>query len=96
MTSADDIVSKHTKLLTTQVAPPPMGCWILCDVVFRLTVTSSQTQPAGSQLPLIEEDEFSFAVVDGSFSVQFGDVGQLTDALWSLHPDPQQQLTETF
>lgn len=65
---------------------------------FRLTppVTSSLTQPAGSQLPLIEEDEFSFAVVDGSFSIQFGDIGQLTDALWSLHPNPQQQLTETL
>lgn len=47
-------------------------------------------------MPLVEEDEFSFAVVDGRFSVQFGDVGQLTDALRSLHPNTQQQLTETL
>lgn len=68
----------------------------MSSVGFRLTssVTSSLTQPAGSQLPLVEEDEFSFAVVNGSFSVEFGDIGQLTDALWSLHPNPEQQLTE--
>lgn len=61
-----------------------------------MTVTSSLTEPVGSQLPLVEEDEFSFAVVDPSFSVQFGDVSQLTDALRPLHPHRQQQLTEAL
>lgn len=39
------------------------------DIHSQTSSVTSLTQPAGLQLPLVEEEEFSFAVVDGGFSI---------------------------
>lgn len=56
----------------------------------------SLTQPAESQLPLVEVEELPFAVIDGSFSLQLSDFGQLADTLRSLHLHTEQQLMEAL
>lgn len=55
---------------------------------------TSRTQPTNSQLPLVEEDQFPFAVVDQSFSIQFVHVGHLTSALRPFDLHPEEELTE--
>jgi len=57
-------------------------------------VTSSLTQPAGPELPLVEEEELPSAVVDGGLALHLGDLRQLDHALRTLRPDAQQEVPE--
>lgn len=52
------------------------------------------TGPRRLDIPLVEVDELSLAVVDGRLAVQLRDVGDLAAPLGALHAQPQQELLQ--
>lgn len=51
----------------------------------------SLTSPRQLDSPLIEEDKFPFAVVNGGLSIQFAHFRHLTCPFLTLHPDRQEE-----
>lgn len=51
----------------------------------------SLTSPRQLDSPLIEEDKFPFAVVNGGLSIQFAHFCHLTRPFLTLHPDRQEE-----
>lgn len=52
---------------------------------------TSLTSPRQLDSPLIEEDKFPFAVVNGGLSIQFAHFCHLTSPFLTLHPDRQEE-----
>lgn len=48
---------------------------------------TSLTSPCQLDSPLIEEDKFPFAVVNGGLSIQFAHFCHLASPFLTLHPD---------
>lgn len=54
------------------------------------------TGPWSFNGPLVEEDEFAFAVVNGSLALDLADVCDLAHAVFIFHTDSEKKLVQNF